>query len=341
QQGESQIATMQQWLVERRYGAWFIDRYLAPMTAAIWSAPPAQLGRFPARFLLGFMRNHGLLQLRDRPQWRTIVGGSRRYVQSLADPLLRRQPVGAAAPRIELGRPVSAIRRRSDGVRLLSGGVAYDYDAVVLATHADVSLRLLADADGRERDVLASFPYQSNSAALHTDRSFLPRRRRAWASWNCRLRMDAAGGLASSVERNDSGHEQPGEANPPAGVCVTYDLGRLQGVETDRPLLLTLNAEDAIDPQQTLREFRFDHPAYGIRSRTAQEQYDWINGRGGVYYCGAYWGYGFHEDGVASGIRAAAALGADWETCIAASTKATSSTIVDGTSSTPCVDRNG
>jgi len=281
--------TVGRFVEQERFGDLFVEHYLTPMAAAIWSCPPGKLLDFPLPFLLQFFENHGLMQLRDRPQWKTILGGSRNYVGPLMAPL---------QDRIRTHSPVRRVWRHREGVHVESfSGQVDSYDAVVLATHADESLRLLADAGEQEREILGAFPYEPNEALLHTDASILPRRRRAWASWN---------------------YHVPLETNAPA--TVTYDLSRLQGLRSPKPILLTLNASGDIDESQVLRRFQFQHPAYGPRSIDAQRQWSRISGLGGVHYCGAYWGFGFHEDGVKSALAVVGQFRKGAEPCEAAST---------------------
>lgn len=289
--------TVADFIRRHRFGNHFVESYLTPMAAAIWSSKPSEIKAFPATFLLGFFANHGLLQLSNRPQWRTIVGGSRNYVS----PLL--QELGS---RVLLNQSVSSVDRTSQGVivRTTLGGSAI-FDEVVLATHADASLGMLSDPTPNERAVLSAFPYQANTAVLHTDTSLLPSRRDAWASWNYRLVSD--------------------EAHP---ATVTYDLSRLQGLATPVPLLLTLNETASVDPSQVLREFTFTHPAYSVDSVAAQRRWAEISGTDRIHYSGAYWGYGFHEDGVNSTLSVAKSFGIDLEACTAACTKVPSPTTV-------------
>ncbi|TWT76121.1 hypothetical protein Pla123a_29100 [Posidoniimonas polymericola] len=273
-------------------GRRFVSHYLAPMAAAIWSSRPSGVLAFPAPFLIGFFQNHGLLQLRDRPQWRTITGGSRRYVAALLSPL-------EEAGGIRTGDPVVAVERRPAGVAVRrASGSEECFDEVVFATHADQTLAMLHRPTADERQVLSAFPYQPNRAVLHTDASALPSRSAAWASWNYRLST---------------------ESDSPA--TVTYDLTRLQGLKTPRPLLLTLNPTTPIDPGSVIREFHFTHPAYSADSIGAQPRWDEISGRDRIHYCGAYWGYGFHEDGVNSALAVAKHFGIGLEACTAACTR--------------------
>ncbi len=282
--------TLGDYLLEHRYGRTFIDKHLVPMAAAIWSAPPRRVMDFPAYFLIRFFRNHGFLQLRDQPQWKTVVGRSRNYVRRLLEPL---------GDRVRLNCPVESVARHQDHVVVIPrGGAAEVFDRVVFATHADQTLAMLTDANRREREILRSLPYQSNEAVLHTDSRLLPKRRRAWASWNYHI---------------------PVEAGQP--VAVTYDLSRLQRIDSPTPILLTLNHTEPIDPAAILRRFTYDHPAYECRSIAAQSRLAEINGKRRSYFCGAYWGNGFHEDGVNSALAVARLFGKSLDTWKAASTK--------------------
>jgi predicted NAD/FAD-binding protein len=277
--------TLRELLRDWKLGDSFREHYLLPMTAAIWSCPTSSVLDFPALFLLEFMHNHGLLQIRDRPQWRTIPGGSRRYVEVLT---------AGMADRIHLNSAINRITREADQVVLEFHENEQTFDAVVLAIHSDTSLRLLADADMNEHSVLSTFNYQPNQAVLHTDESWLPRREAAWASWNYRI----------------AGIENP-------QVCVTYDLTRLQRVTSPKRLLVTLNPPRPIQSQHVLREFAYQHPVFSRESIEAQKKWNEINGRHRTYFCGAYWGHGFHEDGLFSGLRVAEKFGLGLEACTA------------------------
>lgn len=255
-------------------GERFHRQYLIPMAAAIWSSVPNQIYDFPAKFLIGFFRNHGLLQVKDRPQWRTIVGGSRQYVDALLEPI---------RDRVRLNCPVNAVTRTLDHVAVQFGhGDTEQFDEVVFATHADQTLRLIQDASEAEREVLESFPYQANEAVLHTDGAMLPQRKRAWASWN---------------------YFVPESLGEPASV--TYDLSRLQGLDSPEPILLTLNRTEPIAESRVIRRFSFHHPVFDTRSINGQRRFGEISGQNRYHYCGAYWRYGFHEDGLQSGLRVA------------------------------------
>ncbi len=272
------------------FGRGFRDLYLVPMAAAIWSSNPRTILDFPAEFMIGFFANHGLMQLRDRPQWRTIVGGSRKYVAALLAPL---------QDNVRLGSPIASVARTEDQVIVKPvEGAAEFFDEVVFASHADQTLRMLADPTREEREILEAFPYAPNEAVLHTDPKLLPKRRRAWASWNYRV--------AAGQQHNAS---------------VTYDLSRLQNHDSAVPILLTLNPTEEIDEKRILRTFSYHHPAYSDRSIAAQQRFQEISGRNRIHFCGAYWGYGFHEDGVNSALAVAQHFGIDLSACSAASMK--------------------
>jgi uncharacterized protein len=267
------------WLERQRFSRPFIERLIVPQVSAVWSADPRQLWNFPARFLAEFFDHHGMLGFRDRPRWRVIRGGSARYVEMLIAPF---------AHRVRLRTPVAAVRRSADGVLVWpSGGEAEHFDEVVLATHSDQALALLADASSAERDVLGAIPYQVNEAVLHTDARMLPRRRRAWASWNY--------------------HWQPA---PPSRTAVTYHMNRLQSLRAEREFCVTLNRTEAIDPERVIRKITYAHPVYSAAGVEAQRRFEEISGRLGTHFCGAYWGWGFHEDGVRSAVRVAERFGA-------------------------------
>ena len=270
--------TVRDLLQECRCGRRFVDDYFLPMTAAIWSAQPDSILDFPARFMLGFLANHGLMQISNRPQWLTIPGGSRSYVRALLAPL---------GDSVRLAAPVSEVRRTDKGVSVTTNhGDSEQFDNVVLATHADQSLKILSDATPLEQQILSCFPYQANEAVLHTDTALMPTRRRAWASWNYHIHT----GSASSA-------------------TLTYDLGRLQGLDTPTPLLSTLNETQEVDPSTVLRRFVYSHPAYSLESIEAQGRHSEISGQHRVHFCGAYWGYGFHEDGLNSALAVARQFG--------------------------------
>jgi predicted NAD/FAD-binding protein len=269
--------SLREWLERRRYSSAFVERLIVPQASAVWSADPAQMWSFPARFLLEFFDNHGMLGFANRPHWRTIAGGSRNYVQALIAPLRER---------MRLSSPVRQVTRHPDRVEVVARGAEPEcFDAVVLATHSDEALALLSDPSELELELLGAIPYQRNEAVLHTDRSLLPRRRRAWASWNYHL----------DVAHNGS-------------ASVTYHMNRLQSLHADREFCVTLNRTTAIDPTQIVATFQYAHPVYTPAGVAAQKRHDEISGHNRTHYCGAYWGWGFHEDGVQSALRVAREL---------------------------------
>ena len=267
------------WLAREGYGASFARDHLLPMAAAIWSAPARDMMAFPAVSLLRFFHNHGLLQMAARPQWRTVSGGSRAYVRALT---------ASFADRIHLGRAVAAARRDEHGVTLrLEDGSEARFDQAVFACHADQALALLADADAEERRLLGAFSYQENRAVLHSDAALMPRRRAAWASWNY---------LADGGD---------GETK----LSVSYWMNRLQGLPDAHPMFVTLNPARAPDPAAVHGEFVYHHPMFDARAMAAQRALGALQGRRASWFCGSYFGFGFHEDGLVSGLAVAAALG--------------------------------
>ena len=265
--------TLGDYLNARGYSRRFIDHYIIPMGAAIWSSDPATMQRFPARFFVRFFVNHGLLSLSNRPNWRVIRGGSKRYVEALTAPF---------RGRIRLATPVEWIRRIPAGALVKARGVEPEFfDAVFIATHSDEALRLLTDAGALEREVLGALPYQKNEAWLHTDTSVLPRARRAWAAWNYTIPADT--------------QQQ---------VVVTYNMNILQSLNARETFLVTLNDGDGIDPSRVLRRITYHHPVFTPEGVAAQRRQAEINGVRNTWFCGAYWRNGFHEDGVVSALHA-------------------------------------
>jgi predicted NAD/FAD-binding protein len=272
QQPEDLDFTLADLLAEGRWSRSFVDWYLTPMGAAIWSADPESFADFPATAFAQFFDNHGLLGLGRQPEWRTIVGGSATYVDAIVGPL---------GSRLRLAATVSKIVRHDDGVEILDlTGEIETFDHVVVATHSDQALRVLSDPTPSERDVLGSIGYRPNAATLHTDSRLLPSAPRARASWNWHA----------------------GQAG--AGPTLTYDLSRLQGLDTEDPICLTLNRPEAVDPELVLEEIVYWHPVFDTAAMRAQRRHAEISGGDRTSYCGAYWGYGFHEDGVRSAVRA-------------------------------------
>lgn len=273
--------TIAEFLRAGRYSRTFVQQFLVPFGAAIWSADPENFTQFPMRSYASFMANHGFLSLSGRPPWRTVSGGSRMYVDALAAPL---------RDRIHLGTPVEKIverRNRNDSsVEVTTQHGLHEFDRVVIATHSDQALRLLGDASSAERDILGSVRYQTNVATLHTDERLLPAEPRARASWNYWVAPDAR------------------------RAAVTYWMNSLQGFESSRPLLLTLNRSDGIDPAHVIAEIEYHHPVFDAVAIGAQRRRHEIQGTRGRYYVGAYWGFGFHEDGLQSALEVVRAIGA-------------------------------
>jgi uncharacterized protein len=277
--GSEEDPSLREWLAERRYSREFVERLIVPQASAVWSADPAQMWSFPARFLVEFFDNHGMLGFRGRPAWRTVTGGSRRYVETLTRPWKES---------LRLSTAVTKVSRHSDHVLVSTRTEeAERFDAVVIATHSDQALALLDDPSERERELLGAIPYQHNQAVLHTDRSLLPRRRRAWASWNYHL-----------------------DADSPGDCTVTYHMNRLQSLRAEEEFCVTLNRTAAIDPERIIRTIDYSHPVYTPAGVAAQSRHAEISGRNRTHYCGAYWGWGFHEDGVNSALRVAREIGA-------------------------------
>ncbi len=267
------------WLEREGFSRHFVDRLIVPQASAVWSADPQQMWTFPASFMAEFFDNHGMYSLRDRPSWRTVHGGSRSYVEAITAPW---------RDRVRAGAPVRRIERLPDQVRIEADGCESEsFDRVVLATHSDQALAMLVDPSEAERQVLGAIPYQPNEAVLHTDRSLMPRRRAAWSSWNFHL-CDP----------------------PPAGTTVTYWMNHLQRLRARRHHFLTLNRAEEIDPAKVLRRFTYDHPVYTAAGVAAQARHAEVSGVNRTHYCGAYWGWGFHEDGVVSGLRVRDEIGA-------------------------------
>lgn len=279
---ERKEVTLAEFLRAGAYSAAFCEHYLIPMAAAIWSASPARIGDFPAATFLRFFRNHGLLSATGHHVWRTVVGGSRTYVERLT----------AAFPeRIRLNAPVESVARHADHVTVrLRSGKQERFDRVVFATHSDQALRLLADPSERERELLSAIAYQPNDVVLHTDARMMPRNPRAWAAWNYRI-------------PEDSRH----------AATVTYDMNRLQGLASREPFLVTLNDTQRIDPARVLGRYRYDHPVFDQAAIAAQQRHGEISGPRHTHYAGAYWGNGFHEDGVNSAWRVVREMGMDPE----------------------------
>ena len=280
-QAHNDAALMQplgEFLETHRFGAAFRDWYLLPMLGCIWSCPTDQMLQFPVATMVRFCHNHGLLQVNDRPQWWTVTGGGRHYVDKIV----------AGIDDARLNTPVRRIERDAAGVRVVTDGRTEHFDRLVLATHSDQALALLAHPTLQEKAVLGAIRYQPNHAVLHTDTSVLPTRRAAWAAWN--------------YER------APQNGEDSAQVCLHYLLNQLQPLPFSQPVVVSLNPVRAIDPAHVLGSYDYAHPVFDLAAIRAQPLVGLLQGRQHTWFCGAWTGYGFHEDGLKSGLAAAQQL---------------------------------
>lgn len=264
--------TVGEYLSRNGYGAAFSQHYLLPMGAAIWSCPTGTFADFPIQFILEFYRNHGLLSLTNRPQWYTIPGGSRRYVERISAPFLAR---------IRTSSPVQRVERNDDGVTVSAAGDVSRFDEVIFACHSDQALRMLGEPSGLEEKVLSGFPYEINEAVLHTDSSVLPRCQKAWSAWNYRIAQ--------------SGSEV-------SAATVTYNMNILQHIQSSKTFCVTLNDSDQIAESAVISRHRYAHPVFTTQRAVLQSMHDQLIRRNRTSFCGAYWGNGFHEDGVNSAL---------------------------------------
>lgn len=272
------ILTLDEYLDAAGYGEGFRNDHLYPMAAAIWSTPAAKIGAYPAVSFIKFCETHGLLKLTGRPAWQTVVGGSRSYVRILAD----------AVPEVVSDYPIKTVVRTTKGVEIVGhDGHRRRFDHVVIATHADQALEMLEGPSSEERRLLGAFDYIDNDAVLHSDPRMMPRRRRVWSSWNYMTREE------------DDGRK----------LAVTYWMNNLQGIESDRPLFVTLNPHREIAPDSVLRRMRYSHPRFDARTMRAQSELWSLQGGRNTWFCGAYFGAGFHEDGLQAGLAVAEAIG--------------------------------
>ncbi len=276
--GAAEDETLEAFLKRHRFSSYFVDYFITPLVAAVWSCADGDALRYPARYLFVFLDHHGMLSVCGSPTWRTVTGGSANYVQAIASRL----------DEVLVGTPVHSLQRLPDGVLLRAGNSEPRFfDAAVVAVHPDQALLLLDDATSWERGVLGAIPYSTNRAQLHTDESVLPRHRRARASWNYLV--------------------TPGTDH----VVVSYDVSRLMRIKGNRRYLVTLGGHDRVDPESVIAEMTYSHPLYTPESVAAQRLLPILDDDR-VAFAGAYHGWGFHEDGAASGLRAARRLGADW-----------------------------
>ena len=263
--------TVSDFVREQGFGKAFYEDYLLPLGSALWSTSSSRFGAFPVRFVAEFMHNHHMLQAGGRPVWSVIEGGSSNYLDPISMPFKHC---------IRTRTPVQAVRREADHVSIVAGDAeAEDFDEVIFACHADQALELLSDPSELEQRALSAFPYQANEVLVHTDTSVLPRNRRAWAGWNYRK-------LPGSESR----------------ATVTYNMNMLQGIDAPETFCVSLNHDDLIDEKKVIRRLTYHHPVYNSRRSEAQGLHDELAGANGTSYCGAYWGYGFHEDGVNSAL---------------------------------------
>lgn len=269
-QSDGDGPSLGEYLQDGGYGRAFVDEHLLPMASALWSAPTAALAAFPARYLVQFMANHQMLQVSERPEWRVVQGGSNTYIRAMREQwnVLER-----------LNCPVHHVKRQATGVVVTSPDGQPHYDEVVFACHSDQALKLLGDPTPAERQVLGAIHYQDNDVVLHTDARLLPHRRKAWAAWNAYV-----------------------PADPSAPCSVSYCMNLLQGLSSRLPFIVTLNRSEAIEPAHVLARMRYHHPVYTLASVAAQARRAEISGHRHTWYAGAYWGWGFHEDGVASAL---------------------------------------
>ncbi|WP_337659851.1 NAD(P)/FAD-dependent oxidoreductase [Anderseniella sp. Alg231-50] len=264
------------WLKQNRYSEAFVHNHLTPMAAAIWSTPSADVLDFPAASFMRFFANHGLLKVRNRPSWRTVAGGSRQYVQKL---------VAQAQFKVRTNSGITGVSRMPDGVTITDcHGGQHKFDHVVIGTHADEALAMLDDADATESNLLGKFGYSENLAVLHTDPVQMPKRRRLWSSWNY-------------IERPDEAGENQ--------LTVSYWMNSLQPLRTDTDLFVTLNPAGTVEPASVLRQFNYTHPVFNTAAMDAQQDLWDLQGRRRTWFCGSYFGYGFHEDALQSGLAVA------------------------------------
>jgi predicted NAD/FAD-binding protein len=279
---------LSKFLTQQQFSDEFRDWYLLPMLGCIWSCPTDQMLKFPVATMIRFCHNHGLIQVSNRPQWWTVDGGARHYVDKIV----------AGVPDKRLNTPVQLIERDSAGVRITANGQTERFDKVVLACHSDQALALLAAPSEQERVTLGAIRYQPNRAVLHTDTAVLPQNQRAWAAWN--------------YQRPAPNDKHPGRSAGDAKVCLHYLLNRLQPLPFEQPVLVSLNPSTPIDPAQVHGMFDYAHPVFDMAAIEAQRQVRWLQGLQHSYFCGAWTGYGFHEDGLKSGLAMATLLQASF-----------------------------
>jgi predicted NAD/FAD-binding protein len=264
--------TLEDFLAARKFSQPFIEHFIIPMGEAVWSADPSKFNEFPALYFAQFFKNHGFLNVRNQTQWQVIQGGSRQYVEPICKPF---------RDQIRLNYPVKVVRRYPDHISVQAqDGQAERFDRVVIATHSDQALAMLQDPTDSEKEILGAIAYQDNQAVLHSDETILPSKKAAWASWNYHIPKAELG-----------------------RVAVTYDMNILQSLGAPIEYCVTLNLPETVDPAKKIKEMIYHHPVYTPKSLTARHRHQEINGVNRTYFCGAYWGYGFHEDGVNSALE--------------------------------------
>ena len=270
--------TVSEYVKRHKLGKRFVSHYLYPLGSALWSCPAEKFGDFPMEFVINFMDNHQMLQARNRPVWRVIEGGSRTYVDRMVETL---------GSRLRYNSPVQSVKRIHNKVEVIQqNGDAATYDEVILACHADQALKLLKQSSDEETSILKAFPYEANLTTLHSDERLLPKRRSAWASWNARI---------------PAGNQRK--------ATSTYNMNILQGLDDRQQFCVSLNQKDLVDPSLHHSDFNYSHPPYSPGRARAQARHHEFIRRKGISLCGAYWGYGFHEDGITSGLRVCEAFG--------------------------------
>lgn len=269
------------YLKQNNYSELFINEHIVPMTSALWSGKADLIMDFPARYLVAFMDNHKMMQISNRPTWKTVTGGSVSYLKAIVD---------KAKLNIRTSVVIEKVVREADKVQIFIENEGEPFDKVIFACHSDQALKLIGRPSDKELEVLSAIKYQKNSVCLHSDTRMLPKRKKAWASWN--------------VIRNKISKEQ---------CTVSYYMNLLQGIKCDKPIIVSLNMNDQIEPSKVWKTVEYDHPIYNIDTINAQKKRDHIQGQHNSYFCGAYWGWGFHEDGARSGLEAAQALLEDCE----------------------------
>ena len=272
-EGLVESMTLKEFLKQNKFSKHFVENYIVPMGAAIWSTAAEKTIEMPAVFYIRFFQNHGLLQIMNRPQWRVIKGGSKSYIEKIK---------ASYEKQIKLSAPVKKIIRHKDEVEIFfgkNGEHSNKFDRVIIATHSDQALQMLEEPSAKEKEILGSLQYQENEALLHTDESILPRKKQAWSSWNYLLNED--------------------KKDP---VAVTYSMNILQSLTARTHFLVTLNSSENIDSNKILKKITYQHPLFTVEGARLQKEKHLISGKNNTFYCGAYWGYGFHEDGVVSAL---------------------------------------